>query len=125
MEFPILSRLTAFLCMALVATLLLAPGLFVWIFNLAPSVGAEVMARRAGMLFVIPAILLFGLSRMTFSLDVQRLVSKSMATFMLAIGLLGITEFALGRVGPGIFFPVICEAVLFWLWFKLSKAPTA
>ena len=122
MTFHTVSRLNAFIFAPLVLIFLVAPQLLIWLFGHEPSIDGEVLGRRAGLLFLIPTILLLGLSKMEFSLDVQKLVAKTMAIFMGTIAILGLAEFAFGRIGVAIFGPVLIEIVLFFLWMRIFKA---
>ncbi|TNE64009.1 MAG: hypothetical protein EP336_16125 [Rhodobacteraceae bacterium] len=122
-SFPLLSRITAGICLALAITIFVAPSLFFWLFHLDPSVTGAVMARRAAVLFLAPALLLWGLKDIAKSDMARMAIARAIAVTMLAMALLGLSEFALGRVGPGIGLAVITEAVLFWLWYGLMKDP--
>ncbi|PTQ67532.1 hypothetical protein [Celeribacter persicus] len=122
-SFPLLSRITAGICLTLAITIFIAPPLFFWLFHLEPSISAAVMARRAAVLFLAPGLLLWGLKDIARSDLARSAIARAMAVTMLALVLLGLSEFALGRVGPGIAIAVLTEAVLFWLWYGLMKDP--
>ncbi|MFM7443058.1 MAG: hypothetical protein ACKO2N_03955 [Tabrizicola sp.] len=111
MPYKFLVRLTAVLFGGLCLGLLLVPGLFAAVFGLDPSTGAEVMARRAGMVFAGLAPLYLALSRVTDP-DLQRGIARASLLMMAGLVLLGLLEWFAGRVGPGILFPVVIEAIL-------------
>ncbi len=103
------------LCAGLLAVLcaahLLTPGLMTWLFGIAPDVSAQVMARRAGLLFFGLACLFFIL-RSTAEVRLQRQVSGATAATMAGLALLGLVELVSGRVGLGILLPVAVETGL-------------
>lgn len=116
----LLFRLSAYLFFALCAGLLLAPGLFGAIFGLDPSTGADVMARRAGLLFAPLGLLYLQLADMDHP-KVQRALLSAGVVFLITIAMLGLTEWALGRVGPGILVAVITEIVFAALYLKALR----
>ncbi len=118
MPTPLLFRLSAALFFALCVGLLLAPGLFGAIFGLEPSVGGEVMARRAGLLFAPLGILYLQLAT---SEPARRALLSAGLVLLVTMALLGLTEWALGRVGPGIFVAVGTEAVFAALYLKAIR----
>ncbi|MFO1202091.1 MAG: hypothetical protein U1E58_05575 [Tabrizicola sp.] len=108
MTYPSVIRWTALLFAALCVGLLLAPQLFVLAFNLDPSVGAEVMARRAGMLFAGLAPLYLSLAGLADPRH-QHGVLRASLVMMAGLALLGLGELFMGRVGPGVLIPVVLE----------------
>lgn len=122
-SFPLLSRITAGICLALAVAIFAAPSLFFWLFDLEPSLSGAVMARRAAVLFLAPGLLLWGLKDIARSDLARSAIARAMAVTMLALAFLGLSEFVLGRVGPGIALAVVTEVVLFWLWYGLMKDP--
>jgi hypothetical protein len=123
LSFQHLSRITAILCFVLAVAIFTTPGLFFWLFHLDPATSGAVMARRAAVLFLAPGLLLWGLKDIAKSNAARRAIAKAMAVTMLALSLLGMSELALGRVGPGIGLAVATEALLFWLWYKMFQSP--
>lgn len=115
-----LFRLTAYLAFALCAGLLIAPGLFVTLFGLEPSLGGEVMARRAGVLFAPIGLIYLQLGKSNDP-QLRRALLSAGTVLMVPMGLLGLTELLLGRAGPGILVAVAVEAVLALLYLKATR----
>ncbi|MCA0042772.1 hypothetical protein [Celeribacter litoreus] len=116
----LLFRLTSALSFALCAGLLIAPAFFGATFGLDPSVGGEVMARRAGLLFAPIGLIYLQLAG-TEQKQVQRTLLSAGLLLMITMGLLGLTEWALGRVGPGILVAVLTEALFAALYVKAIR----
>ena len=113
--FATVLRLNALLFAVLCAGLLLAPGLFASVFGLDPSVGAEVMARRSGAIFAGLAPLYLVLAGVTEP-AAQRGIARASLLMMTALPVLGLTELALGRLGPGVLIPVALEVLFIALY---------
>jgi len=114
MSFRLISTLAATVCLALAITLLLAPGIIYWLFQLEGHDSADFIARRAAMMFAGLSVLAFQ-SRMVLDRLAQRAVSAAMVVMMAGLALLGAYEFLVGRAGPGIWLAIGTE-----LFFALS-----
>lgn len=109
MTYPSVTRWTALLFAALCLGLLLRPQVFVAVFGLDPSVGAEVMARRSGMIFAGLAPLFLTLSGQADP-GLQRGVARASFVMLAGLALLGLGELFHGRVGFGALIPVGLES---------------
>ncbi len=119
MRYSTVILLTQLLFCGLALGLLVAPDFFASRFGLDPTVGAEVMARRAGVIFVALA-LLFQALRQVEAPGLQRAIARSGFVMMAGLIALGLIEWAAGRVGPGILFAVLPEAVFMALYAPLA-----
>ena len=119
MRFSTVIFLTQLLFCGLALGLLIAPDFFAGRFGLAPEVGAEVMARRAGVIFVALAMLFHALRRVEEP-GLQRDISRAGFVMMAGLIALGLIEWAAGRVGPGILFAVLPEIVFAALYAPLA-----
>jgi hypothetical protein len=119
MRYSTVIFLTQILFCGLAVGLLGAPGFFASRFGLDPSVGAEVMARRAGVIFVALALLFHALRRVEEP-GLQRAVARAGVVMMGGLIALGLIEWAAGRVGPGILFAVLPEAIYAALYAPIA-----
>jgi len=119
MRYPTVILLTQILFGGLAIGLLAAPAFFAASFGLAPEVGAEVMARRAGVIFAALA-LLFQALRGIDDARLQRAVARAGLAMMLGLIGLGLIEWAAGRVWPGILFAVLPETLYALLFAPLA-----
>lgn len=116
MSFRAVCVATSLLCAGLSIGLLTMPDVFASVFGLTPSVEGAVMARRAGVLFIGLGGLIYS-CRTLVDPNHTRAISRWMVILMVAMAVLGLVEFALSRVGIGIFVAILPEvifAALFW-----------
>lgn len=115
-------RLAATLCSALFALLAVilvaAPALIFWLFALEPSDGADLLSRRAAMLFVGLSLVLFWTKDHPIS-QTRTALSKAIALSMIGLAGLGVFEWAGGNAGPGISLAIATEILVA---FALMKA---
>lgn len=122
MTYSFMNRATLGLSLALAAVLMLVPQLIFWLFGLEPHVSAEVISRRAALLFGILALMLWALRALEPQSITAKSVAKAIAAGMLALALLGLTELALGRVGFGILLAITAELGFAYGWMKVFKS---
>ncbi len=107
------------------AILLLAPETVYWIFGVTSHASADVLSRRAGVLF-------FGLFTISFlgrsaphSL-LRQAYLVGICVIMFGLIFTGLFEFIFSNVGPGIWLAIITEAVLgvfsALIWFRREAA---
>lgn len=106
--------LTATLCITLIAV----PEVIYWLFSLQANDVASFLAKRAGVLFLGFSVLCF-LSRSSSNDEVQRLVSASIVSAMVAMALLGIYELLRGNAGLGILIAILVEAAIAILFTRI------
>ena len=122
MTFRAASTLSALVFAGLSLGLLAAPGLFAALFGLDPSVGAEVMARRAGVIFAGLTVIFAALRPLADAALIRGVALGGLVMMVGMIGL-GLIEWGLGRVGPGILVAVLAEVVLALIYLRLVRAP--
>ena len=111
------TTITSLIFITLFVALVLFPQVIYWLFNLQQNDVSDFLAKRAGMLFLGLAILCF-YSRNTSSMEVEKLVSLSIATSMTAMAVLGVFEFLRGNAGPGIMVAVFAELVIVLFFYR-------
>lgn len=121
LPFQTVTRLTGLLFAALGLGLLIAPGVFAMVFALEPSVGADVMARRAGAILAALS-LLYLTFRQVEPGPIRLGIARSTLGMMVGLALLGLLELMAGRVGIGILIPVATELVFLGLYLPHAKA---
>lgn len=102
---------TAVIWGLLAVTLTFLPGLIYWFFQIAPDPSASFLGRRAGMLFLGLATMMFVIRNAT-SPDAQRAASAAAIASMGGLAVLGIFEFMRGFAGAGIWIAIIIEVGL-------------
>ncbi len=117
MTFELLCRFSFAIFAALALTLLVAPGVIHWLFAIDSGAAADIMSRRAAMLFAGLAVLMF-LGGSTTSLEVQHLVSAVAVVTMVGLAVLGLVEWLRGAVGIGIWLAIGVEVFFAWFYFR-------
>lgn len=117
MTFELLNRLAFAILIALCLTLLLAPGVVHWLFAIDSGAGADIMSRRAAMLFAGLATMAL-LAGGSTSLEVQHIVSAAFAVTMAGLLVLGLFEWLRGAVGVGIWLALIVEGFFAYHYFR-------
>ncbi len=100
---------TLFVC------LLVAPGSIYWLFGVERHTTADLLAKRAAMLFLGLAVLSF-LGRNEPYSNLRQMVLVAMATSMAGLMLTGMYEFFLGTAGIGIWSAIGGEALFLSLY---------
>jgi hypothetical protein len=123
MSFKTVSLAASALCCTLFLCLLLTPGLIYWLFGVESHATADLLAKRAAMLFLGLAVLSF-LGRNAPHSSLRQAVSVAMATTMAGLILAGIYEFFMGTAGIGIWLAICGEALFLCLYLHvLIKSP--
>ena len=94
-------------------------------FGLDGSSSADVMSRRAGILFLGLGAILWGLRDLTDG-TAKAGLAVGMSVLMAGFAILGIYEYARGSVGPGILLAVAIEVIvgaLFATHLRSTNAP--
>ena len=120
MTFRQIATGTATLCMALFVFLWFLPGPIYWLFALDPNAAADVLARRAGAIFLGIGVLCLG-SRDSEPSGARLAIARGMAVIMLALTIAGLVEFSSGRVGPGIWLAILAETGFALLWLRHAR----
>lgn len=120
LSYSLVSKLASALCFILFATLLLVPGLIYWIFELVGNDVSDLMAKRAAMLFLGIAVLIF-LSRNASPSQLRANLCFGLAVMMAGLAGVGLFEFFRGAVGIGIWLAIMTEISFALAYFKLSK----
>jgi hypothetical protein len=115
MTFEMLCKLAGTITAALCFTLLFAPGLIHWLFQIDSTSGADVMSRRAAMLFAGLSTLAFLTSEATTS-ELRRTTCAVVCITMAGLAVLGLFEWIRGAVGAGIILAITVE-LFFVYWF--------
>jgi O-antigen/teichoic acid export membrane protein len=115
MSFRSVSLAASVLYIALFACLLFTPGLVYLLFGIERHLTADLLARRAAMLFLGLAVLSY-LGRNAPSSGLRRAVSIAMATAMAGLMCSGMYEYFSGTAGIGIWSAIGGEAVFLGLY---------
>ncbi|ESQ77570.1 hypothetical protein [Asticcacaulis sp. AC402] len=111
MSFRSVSSATALLFTILCATLVFFPQPIYWLFGLDPHALGDFMARRAGVLFLGLALIVW-LTRETGDPAVQKAICLALAVMMLGLAAMGTFEFARGYAEPGIWLAIVGEITI-------------
>ncbi|WP_424972719.1 hypothetical protein [Dinoroseobacter sp. S76] len=111
LTYRVAAQLSGAVCAALCVTLLCAPEVVFWLFDLAEGDTARVLAKRAGVLFLGLALILF-LTRTHAPNPSRRVVQTACAVMLGAMALLGALDWARGAVGAGIWCAIFVEILL-------------
>ncbi len=106
-----LSTATAGLSLALFGCLLFAPGLIFLLFGMPGGESAEIMSRRASMLFLGFAIICW-LARNAEDSVLRQALSAGLSAAMLGLAGTGLFELVRGAVGPGVLLAVAAEVAI-------------
>jgi hypothetical protein len=113
-----LSTVTAGLSLALFACLLFVPGAIFMLFGMQGAESAEIMSRRASMLFLGLAVICW-LTRNAEDSVARRAVSAGLAVAMLGLAGTGLFELGRGAVGPGVLLAVAAEVAIGSLYARV------
>lgn len=120
-EFRNLCIVSSVFCFGTFALLTTYPAILYTLLDLEGSASADVMSRRAGILFLAVGSILW-LQRNLTDRSARSGLAMGMCVFMLGFVVLGLAEYARGSVGVGIFGPVAIEAVMGILFLFLAKS---
>lgn len=111
LSYRLAARITGGVFAALCATLILVPELILWLFDLAGTAAAEVLAKRAGILFLGLALVLL-LTQAHRPNPSRKAVQQAVAAMLCAMAVLGVAEWLRDGVGPGIWLAILAEILL-------------
>ena len=118
MSYKAVSLSATALCIALFVCLLVAPDLIYWLFGVASHATADLLAKRAAILFLGLAVLSF-MGRNAPPSSLRHAVTVAMATVMGGLMLVGMYEFFSGTAGLGIWLAIGGEALFLGLYLNL------
>jgi hypothetical protein len=108
MTFRSLNLAATLLCAVLAVVLIFLPGLIYFIFNVDGAAVGDFLAKRAGMLFLGLAALLYA-SRDAGVSTARTAISPGLAVAMGGLAVTGVYEFVRGYAGPGIWLAILAE----------------
>ena len=118
MNYKAVSLAASFLYISLFTCILFMPNFIYWLFGIERNDIADLLARRAAMLFLGLAVLSF-LGRNEPSSSLRQVVLKAMSTSMAGLMLSGLYEFFSGTAGIGIWFAIGGEALFLALYLHV------
>ncbi|MEW7007529.1 MULTISPECIES: hypothetical protein [unclassified Lentilitoribacter] len=121
LSYSLVSILAAGLCFILFLSLLLVPDFIYWVFGIIGNDNADLMSRRAGMLFLGLAFITFQ-SRNTAASNLRKTLCLGLAIMMAGLAMMGIFEYIRGAVGLGIWLAILTEIAFSFGYFMLSKS---
>ncbi len=119
LSFRSLSILSSGFALATFIILLAYPSLIYLMFGIEGGASADVMSRRAGVLFLSVGVILWRLRNLDEGSSGAGL-AFGMLVFMTGFVILGLVEFALGNVGPGILVAVVTEGIIGGMYLKYA-----
>ncbi len=117
-KFKVVSIITAVIALALCLVLILFPEVIFMLFNIDENSSAFFIGRRAAMLFLGISVFTW-VGRNASHSESRQAICLGLTISMLALALLGITEYLRGFAGIGILLAVITEGILALLYFKI------
>ena len=110
-EFKVVSVITAVIAFVLCIVLILFPEVIFMLFNIDGNSSAFFIGRRTAMLFLGISVLTWAGRNASHS-ESRQAICLGLTISMLALALLGITEYLRGFAGIGILLAVITEGIL-------------
>lgn len=117
-KFKVVSVITAVIAFVLCVVLILFPEVIFMLFNIDENSSAFFIGRRAAMLFLGISVFTWAGRNASHS-ESRQAICLGLTISMLALALLGITEYLRGFAGIGILLAVITEGILALLYFKI------
>lgn len=108
MTFRSINLAATLVCAILAVVLIFLPEFIYWLFSLTGDAIGDFLAKRAGMLFLGLATLLY-FSRNSEVSSARSAISLGLAVAMCGLALVGTYEYFRGYAGPGIWFAIITE----------------
>jgi hypothetical protein len=126
MKFKIFAIITAIVSLLLGAGYLFAGSILIGRWQIEPTDSVLLFVRRMGALYLGLAVMFF-IAR-SVPVSVARMaISAGAAVGCSLLALLGLYEFSVGRVGPGILVSIVVEALIalgfIWILFSDRKGP--
>lgn len=123
-KFRHLCIVSCFFCLGTFSVLTAHPPLMYFFFGLEGSPSADVMSRRAGMLFLGLGTILWRLRDLTEG-TARAGLAIGVSVLMAGFVILGIYEYARGSVGPGILLAVAVEVIVGTLFARHVRSTNA
>lgn len=120
-SYPLISVFAGALCLVLSVNLLLAPNFIYWIFGIVGNENADLMSRRASMLFLGLAFITFQ-SRNAAASELRKILCMGLGIMMAGLAAMGIFEYMRGAVGLGIWLAILTEITFSVGYFSLYKS---
>ena len=117
-RFNSINKFTAFIALLLFTVLLLCPSILFMLFGIENNSSASFISRRASMLFLGLAVLLWS-SRHAENSETRQTICLSMVISMFALALLGLFELVFGQAELGILLAVSTEVLIATLYLKI------
>ncbi|WP_424966486.1 hypothetical protein [Dinoroseobacter sp. S375] len=111
LSYRLAARITGGVFAMLCVTLILVPEVILWLFDLAGAASAEVLAKRAGILFLGLTLVLL-LTQAHGPNPTRKAVQQAVAVMLCAMAVLGAAEWLQDGVGPGIWLAILAEILL-------------
>lgn len=118
MSYKAVSLAASVLYLTLFACLLLSPGLIYWLFGIPGHSSADLLAKRAAMLFLGLAVLSF-VGRDAPPSNLRRTVVIALSTTLVGLIGVGVYEFMTGTAGAGIWCAIAGETVFLGLYLNV------
>lgn len=121
-SFSHLGLLAGVVMVGLSLTLLCAPGLIHWLFQIDSMSGTDVMSRRAAMLFAGLAVIVLQ-TRHAAPHPLRQSISLGIAVTMGGLICVGLFEFMRGTVGIGIWLAIAAELFFvsaYWRFWRMG-----
>lgn len=118
MSYKAVSFAASALYFALFACLLLSPEVIYWLFGINGHPSADLLAKRAGMLFLGLAVLSF-VGRDAPPSNLRRTVVIAISTTLGGLIVIGVYEFLRGTAGAGIWCAIAGETVFLGLYLNV------
>lgn len=118
--FKYLSTVSSVFCFGTFAILMMYPRIIYLLFGIESSASADVMSRRAAILFLAVGTILWR-SRDLPEGNARAGLAVGMFVFMAGFVVLGLVELLRGAVGPGILLPVAVELVFGILFVRHTR----
>ena len=112
------STLAASVSFCLFVCLLLSPNLIFVLFGIERTESAEIMSRRASMLFLGFSLICW-LARAAENSSARQGIAAGLAAAMLGLAGIGLFEFVRGAVGPGVWLAIAGEVTIGSMYLRV------
>ena len=110
-DYRFLSLTASAVMFSICVTLLLVPSVIHWLFQIDSTTGSDVMSRRAAMLFLGLAVIVYR-TRDATDAAARRTVCTAIICTMGGLALVGFFDYMRGTVGIGIWLAIVVEVVM-------------
>ena len=118
-SFRLICIAASILSLTLATALIVYPALIYLIFSMEGSSGADIISRRAGMLFIGLGVVCWRLRNVEG--EARTGLATGMTAAMVGLAVVGGFEFYRGAVGPGIFLAMTAETALAALFLRHAR----